>query len=163
MTLAIYPGSFDPITNGHLDVAQRASRLFDRVVVAVYSLSEKPGALFTTDERLELARQSVAHLPNVSVDRFSGLTVEYARAKGAGVIVRGLRAVSDFEYEFKLAHMNVHLAREIEVVCLMTSSRHSFISSSLIREVATLGGDVDGLVPDHVRDALLTKIELRST
>lgn len=163
MTLAIYPGSFDPITTGHLDVAQRASRLFDRVVVAVYSLSEKPGALFTTDERLELAQQSVAHLPNVSVDRFSGLTVEYARAMGAGVIVRGLRAVSDFEYEFKLAHMNDHLAPEIEVVCLMTSSRHSFISSSLIREVATLGGDVDGLVPDHVRDALRTKIELRST
>lgn len=163
MTLAIYPGSFDPITNGHFDVAERASRLFDRVVVAVYSQSEKPGALFTTDERLNLARQSVAHLPNVFVDRFSGLTVEYARAMGAGVIVRGLRAVSDFEYEFKLAHMNDHLAPEIEVVCLMTSSRHSFISSSLIREVATLGGDVDGLVPDHVREALLAKIERRST
>ena len=94
MTVAIYPGSFDPITNGHLDVARRASLLFDRVIVAVYSLSEKPGALFTTDERLELAGQAVAHLPNVSVDRFSGLTVEYARAAGAGVIVRGLRAVS---------------------------------------------------------------------
>ncbi len=161
MTLAIYPGSFDPITNGHLDVARRAALLFDRVVIAVYSLSEKPGALFTTNERLDLARQAVAHLPNVSVDRFSGLTVEYARAKGAGVIVRGLRAVSDFEYEFKLAHMNVHLAAEIEVVCLMTSSRHSFISSSLIREVASLGGDVDGLVPDHVRDALRAKIEGR--
>ena len=159
MTVAIYPGSFDPITNGHLDVARRASLLFDQVIVAVYSLSEKPGALFTTNERLELARQAVAHLPNVSVDRFSGLTVEYARAAGAGVIVRGLRAVSDFEYEFKLAHMNVHLAAEIEVVCLMTSSRHSFISSSLIREVASLGGDVDGLVPDHVRDALRAKIE----
>jgi pantetheine-phosphate adenylyltransferase len=161
MTLAIYPGSFDPITNGHLDVARRASLLFEHVVIAVYSLSEKPGALFTTNERLELARLSVAHLPNVSVDRFSGLTVEYARAMGAGVIVRGLRAVSDFEYEFKLAHMNDHLAAEIEVVCLMTSSRHSFISSSLIREVASLGGDVDGLVPDHVRDALREKIERR--
>jgi pantetheine-phosphate adenylyltransferase len=161
MTLAIYPGSFDPITVGHLDVAERASRLFDEVIVAVYSLSEKPGALFTTAERLDLARQAVAHLPNVSVDSFSGLTVEYARARGAGVIVRGLRAVSDFEYEFKLAHMNAHLAREIEVVCLMTSSRHSFISSSLIREVASLGGDVDGLVPDHVRDALRHKVEGR--
>ncbi|MEA2510998.1 MAG: pantetheine-phosphate adenylyltransferase [Thermomicrobiales bacterium] len=161
MTLAIYPGSFDPITVGHLDVAKRAARLFDEVIVAVYSQSEKPGALFTTAERLELARQAVAPLPNVSVDSFSGLTVEYARSKGAGVIVRGLRAVSDFEYEFKLAHMNAHLTSEIEVVCLMTSSRHSFISSSLIREVASLGGDVDGLVPDHVRDALRAKVVRR--
>jgi pantetheine-phosphate adenylyltransferase len=159
MTLAIYPGSFDPITVGHLDVAKRAARLFDEVIVAIYSQSEKPGALFTTVERLDLARQAVADLPNVSVDSFSGLTVEYARARGAGIIVRGLRAISDFEYEFKLAHMNAHLAPEIEVVCLMTSSRHSFISSSLIREVASLGGDVDGLVPDHVRDALRKKVD----
>lgn len=154
MTLAIYPGSFDPISVGHLDVARRAAQIFDHVVIAIYSRSEKPGALFTTEERISLAQEAVASLPNVSVDRFSGLTVEYARARGAGTIVRGLRAVSDFEYEFKLAHMNAHLAPEIEVVCLMTSSRHSFISSSLIREVASLGGDVDGLVPDHVRDAL---------
>ncbi len=158
MTTAIYPGSFDPISAGHLDVAARAARLFDHVIVAVYSRSEKPGALFTTEERLEMAEQSLQHLDNVSVDSFSGLTVEYARTRGAEVIVRGLRAVSDFEYEFKLAHMNAHLAPEIEVVCLMTSSRHSFISSSLIREVASLGGDVDGLVPPHVRDALRAKV-----
>jgi pantetheine-phosphate adenylyltransferase len=161
MVLAIYPGSFDPFSIGHLDIAERAARLFDRVTVAVYSRSEKPGALFTTEERLELARASVAHLSNVSVDSFSGLTVEYARAKGAGIIVRGLRAVSDFEYEFKLAHMNAHLAPEIDVVCLMTSSRHSFVSSSLIREVATLGGDVDGLVPEHVRAALRAKVGVK--
>ena len=158
MTLAIYPGSFDPITLGHLDVALRAAQLFDELIVAVYAGREKPNGLFTVEERLDLARQAFAGETNaIRVDSFSGLTVEYARALGAGTIVRGLRAVSDFEYEFKLAHMNDHLAPEIEVVCLMTSSRHSFISSSLIREVASLGGDVDGLVPAHVRDALRAK------
>src|SRR4026209_1407842 len=143
---AIYPGSFDPITLGHLDVARRAARLFDEIVVAIYEGQEKPGALFTTDERLTLAREVFADGPesNIRVDSFSGLTVDYARSQDADVIVRGLRAVSDFEYEFKLAHMNEHLAPEIEVVCLMTSSGHSFISSSLIREVAALGGDVAG-------------------
>jgi pantetheine-phosphate adenylyltransferase len=156
MTLAIYPGSFDPITYGHLDVAQRAARLFDRLILAVYRGGEKPGALFSLEERIELAREAVIAqgATNIEVRPFSGLTVEYARQLGASAIVRGLRAVSDFEYEFKLAHMNDRLAPEIEVVCLMTSSRYSFISSSLIREVASLGGDVDGLVPENVRDAL---------
>ncbi len=158
MRRAIYPGSFDPITLGHVDVAERAAKLFDEVIVAIYAGGEKPGALFPVDERLELARRAFADAAGtgetIRVDSFSGLTVEYARARGAQTIVRGLRAVSDFEYEFKLAHMNDHLAPEIEVVCLMTSSRHSFISSSLIREVASLGGDVDGLVPPHVREAL---------
>ena len=157
MRRAIYPGSFDPITIGHVDVAKRAARLFDEVIVAVYAGSEKPGALFTTPERIELAREALRDTPGIRVDSFSGLTVEYARDQNADTIVRGLRAVSDFEYEFKLAHMNDHLAPEIEVVCLMTSSRHSFISSSLIREVASLGGNVDGLVPAHVVDALRAK------
>jgi len=159
---AIYPGSFDPITMGHLDVAHRASRLFDEVVVAIYEGSDKPGALFTPDERYQLAVQAVADYPNISVDRFSGLTVNYVRTMGSGIIVRGLRAVSDFEYEFKLAHMNDHLAPDVEVVCLMTSADHSFISSSFIREVALLGGDISGLVPDHVRDALREKIAARA-
>ncbi len=158
MRRAIYPGSFDPITLGHVDVAERAAKLFDEVIVAIYAGGEKPGGLFSVEERLELARRAFADAAGVGgtirVDSFSGLTVEYARARGAQTIVRGLRAVSDFEYEFKLAHMNDHMAPEIEVVCLMTSSRHSFISSSLIREVASLGGDVDGLVPAHVREAL---------
>lgn len=158
MRRAIYPGSFDPITLGHIDVAKRAARLFDELVVAVYAGSEKGPGLFRLEERILLARQAFPFEENVLVDRFSGLTVEYARQMNATTIVRGLRAVSDFEYEFKLAHMNDHLAPEIEVVCLMTSSRHSFISSSLIREVATLGGEVDGLVPDHVRDALRAKV-----
>ncbi len=156
MTLAIYPGSFDPITLGHVDVALRAARLFDRLILAVYAGSEKPGGLFLPDERIELARVALreAGAENVEIEQFSGLTIEYARQRGATTVVRGLRAVSDFEYEFKLAHMNNHLAPEIEVVCLMTSSRHSFISSSLIREVSSLGGDVAGLVPDNVRVAL---------
>ncbi len=162
MTLAIYPGSFDPITNGHLDVALRAARLFDRLILAVYAGGEKPNQLFPIAERIEMARQAIAESgdPNASrieIDTFTGLTVNYARAKGAETIVRGLRAVSDFEYEFKYAHMNEHLAPEIEVVCLMTSSRLSFISSSFIREVANLGGDVHGLVPPNVEAAILRR------
>jgi pantetheine-phosphate adenylyltransferase len=161
---AIYPGSFDPITLGHVDVARRAARLFDEIVVAVYEGEEKPGALFTPEERMDLVREVVASVPeaNILVDSFSGLTVDYARSRDAGVIVRGLRAVSDFEYEFKLAHMNAHLAPGIEVVCLMTSSGHSFISSSLIREVAALGGDIDGLVPAIVGGALRAKLAART-
>jgi len=156
VTLAIYPGSFDPITLGHVDVALRAARLFDRLILAIYAGSEKQGGLFHPDVRIELARAALrdAGADNIEIEQFSGLTIEYARQRGATTVVRGLRAVSDFEYEFKLAHMNNHLAPEIEVVCLMTSSRHSFISSSLIREVSSLGGDVAGLVPDNVREAL---------
>jgi pantetheine-phosphate adenylyltransferase len=159
MTLAIYPGSFDPITNGHVDVALRAAKLFDRLILAVYSGTGKPNALFAVGERIELARAAIAqsddpYASRIDFDAFSGLTVEYARSEGASTIVRGLRAVSDFEYEFKYAHMNEHLAPEIEVVCLMTSSRLSFISSSFIREVASLGGDVHGLVPVNVEKAL---------
>jgi pantetheine-phosphate adenylyltransferase len=161
---AIYPGSFDPITLGHVDVARRAARLFDEVVIAVYEGQEKPGALFSPEERMDLVCEVVTSVPesNIVVDSFSGLTVDYARSRDAGVIVRGLRAVSDFEYEFKLAHMNAHLAPGIEVVCLMTSSGHSFISSSLIREVAALGGDIDGLVPAVVGDALRAKLAARA-
>jgi len=154
MRIAIYPGSFDPITLGHIDVARRSAALFDQIIVAVYQGHDKPGGLFDAAERVAFARDALGDVPNVTVEIFSELTVHYARRRGATTLVRGLRAVSDFEYEFKLAHMNAHLAPEIEVVCLMTSSRHSFISSSLIREVAALGGDLDGLVPEMVREAL---------
>jgi len=162
MTFAIYPGSFDPITNGHLDVALRAARLFDRLILAVYEGHEKPNQLFPVSQRVTLVRDAIAALPDpvasrIEIDTFSGLAVNFARARGAATIVRGLRAVSDFEYEFKYAHMNEHLAPEIEVVCLMTSSRLSFISSSFIREVAGLGGDIHGLVPPNVEAAIFAR------
>jgi pantetheine-phosphate adenylyltransferase len=163
MRLAVYPGSFDPITNGHMDVALRAAKLFDRLIVSIYSGSTKPNALFEPSERIEMAREAFAscgdpHAAAITVESFSGLAVEYARALGAGWIVRGLRAVSDFEYEFKYAHMNAHLDPDIEVVCLMTSSKHSFISSSFIREVASLGGEVDGLVPPNIAQAVHNRV-----
>lgn len=159
MTLAIYPGSFDPLTNGHLDVACRAARLFDTLIIGVYEGSSKPGAMFPIPRRIELAREAIRECKDpfanrIVVEPFSGLAVTFAREKGANALVRGLRAVSDFEYEFQYAHMNEHLAPEVEVVSLMTSSKYSFISSSFIREVATLGGDVNGLVPPNVERAL---------
>jgi pantetheine-phosphate adenylyltransferase len=162
MTLAIYPGSFDPIHNGHLDIAFRAARLFDRLVLAIYTGSEKPNQLLPIEERIELARGAIVatghpSASKIEIETFSGLTVNYAHERGAHTIVRGLRAVSDFEYEFKYAHMNEHLAPDIEVVCFMTSARLSFISSSFIREVAGLGGDIHGLVPENVEQAILRR------
>lgn len=159
MSLAIYPGSFDPLTNGHLDVALRAARLFDTLIIGIYEGSNKPGAMFDIPDRVKLARSAIAEsgdplAERIQVERFSGLAVTYAREKGAVALVRGLRAVSDFEYEFQYAHMNEHLAPEIEVVSLMTSAKMSFISSSFIREVASLGGSLDGLVPACVERAL---------
>jgi pantetheine-phosphate adenylyltransferase len=159
MTLAIYPGSFDPLTNGHLDVACRAARLFDTLIIGVYEGSAKPGAMFSIPQRIKLAEDAIRESKDpfagrIIVQSFSGLAVTFARDRGANAIVRGLRAVSDFEYEFQYAHMNEHLAPEIEVVSLMTSSKYSFISSTFIREVASLGGDLEGLVPPNVEHAL---------
>lgn len=158
MSLAIYPGTFDPITNGHLDVARRAANLFDNVIVAVYDGVPKRGALFSTDERVALATQAVAAEPRITVRSYTGLTIEFARRVGARVLVRGLRIGADFEYELQLAHMYRSLSPEIEVVCLMTSAQYSFISSSLIREVAGLGGDINEFVPPPVAAALRQKL-----
>lgn len=156
MTVAIYPGSFDPVHLGHLDIIERASRVFDRVVVAVARNSEKEG-LFTPAERLEMLEAAVGETRRVEVDAFDGLTVEFAREKGARVLVKGLRAVVDFEYELKQASMNARLAPDLDTVFFMTSAPYYFLSSTLIREVARLGGPVTGLVPDGVEERLRAK------
>lgn len=156
-TKAIYPGTFDPVTLGHLDIVTRAARMFDQVVLAVAaSPSKKP--MFTLDERVELARSMVAHLPNVEVVGFSDLMANFARTQQANVLVRGLRAVSDFEYEMQLAHMNRHLLPTLESVFLMPTEGFSFVSSSLVKEVARHGGDVSAFLPPHVLQALLAKL-----
>jgi pantetheine-phosphate adenylyltransferase len=142
---ALYPGTFDPITNGHADLVRRASSLFDRVVVAIASNAGK-APLFAQEKRVELARQVLAELPNVEVMAYSELTVEFARRHQLSVIIRGLRAVSDFEFEFQLANMNRHLSRDIETVFLTPQEQFTFISSSLVREIAVLGGDVHEFV-----------------
>jgi len=156
-TKAIYPGTFDPVTLGHLDIVTRAARMFDQVVLAVAaSPSKKP--MFSLDERVELAQNMVAHLPNVEVAGFSDLMANFARAQQANVLVRGLRAVSDFEYEMQLAHMNRHLLPTLESVFLMPTEGFSFVSSSLVKEVARHGGDVSAFLPPHVLQALLAKL-----
>jgi len=147
--IAIYPGSFDPITLGHLDLIQRSSRLFEQVIVAVLRNPNKV-PLFTVEQRLEQIRLATKHLPNVGVDSFDGLTVEYAQMQQAQVLLRGLRAVSDFEIELQMAHTNKTLSTQIDTVFLATSNEYSFLSSSVVREIARFGGSVDHLVPPHV-------------
>ncbi len=153
MPLAIYPASFDPVTYGHIDVATRAAAIFDSVIMAVYDRPLK-NLLFTTEERIELVEKAVRHLPNVRVDTYDELTVSYAHRVGAKVIIRGLRAVTDFENEFKMAHINHRLQPHVDVVCLMASQEYSFLSSSSVKEIAELGGAVDFMVPPHVERAL---------
>lgn len=146
----MYPGSFDPVTLGHLDIITRAANLFDTLYVAVLGNSSKRDALFSWQERVEMLQEATAHLPNVTCESFNGLAVDYAHSRGARVVVRGLRAVSDFEFEFKLAEANRHLAGDIETVFMMTSHAYSFLSSSIVKEVAQLGGSVEGWVPECV-------------
>ena len=157
MTVALYPGSFDPVTRGHVDIAERAASLFERVIVAVYDAPPKH-LLFSTEERVELMRKALSHLPNTTVESYTGLTVEFARKAKAKVIVRGLRMSSDFEREFEMALMNKKLAPDVELVCFMTKLEYEFISASILKEVCKLGGCIDGLVPDHVAAALKEKL-----
>jgi pantetheine-phosphate adenylyltransferase len=154
---AMYPGTFDPITNGHQDLVRRAAGIFDRVIVAIAANPNK-APLFSLDQRVDLARKVLADLPNVEIMGYSGLTVEFARKHGLSVVVRGLRAVSDFEFEFQLANMSRHLAREIETVFLTPQEQFTFISSSLIREIAVLGGETKEFVHPIV-DAELKKLK----
>ncbi len=156
MTVAIYPGSFDPITNGHIDVATRAAGLFERLVVGVYETPNKK-VLFSLEERLEMARKALAGLPNVEVQSFGGLSVAFAKKVKAHVMVRGLRVSADFEREFDMAMMNRNLDPDLELVCFMARPDYQFLRSSLLKEVARLGGNIDKLVPQHVAQALRDK------
>ena len=156
MVTALYPGSFDPVTEGHTDVAARAAALFERVVVAVYDTPSK-NLLFNTEERVYLFKDAVSHLPNVEVRQFQGLVVRFARDVGAAVIVRGLRSGSDFEYEYEMAFMNRKLAADVDMVSFMTSQEHMYVSSSLLKEVARLGGDITGMVTPMVAAAVYEK------
>lgn len=157
MKIGIYPGSFDPVTNGHLDIIERASKLCDKVIVAV-SCNPNKNPLFTLEERIDLIREVIKPYDNIEVDTFSGLLVDYAKKTKASMIIRGLRAVSDFEYEFQMALMNRKLYPDVETIFLMTSSKNSYLSSSLVKEVARLGGCIEGLVPETIKKAILEKL-----
>lgn len=157
---AIYPGSFDPITNGHLDIISRGLQVFDRLIVAVARNSEK-NALFTINERIDMIRQTVGDNPRLEIDTFEGLLVDYAINRGAKVILRGLRAVSDFEYEFQIAQMNHTVQKEVETLFMMTSVPYGYLSSSIVKEVASLKGPIDTFVPTAVKHALEKKFSNR--
>ena len=157
MRTVIYPGSFDPLTNGHLDVIQRAAKLFDHVIVAV-ALNEGKQPLFTAAERQDMVTRSIGHLANVKTDTFNGLLVDYVEQNGGQAIIRGLRAVSDFEFEFQLALMNRKLNERVETIFMMPKDTYTFLSSRIVKEIARLGGDVSPFVPAHVRTALTEKL-----
>jgi pantetheine-phosphate adenylyltransferase len=157
-TLAVYPGSFDPPTNGHLDIIERSSLVFSRVIVAV-AVNLRKDAFFTTAERVRMLKRLTSTMGNVEVTSFRGLLVDFARAREAHILVRGIRAISDFEYEYQMAHMNRKLDQEIDTVIMMTGERHSAISSNIVKEIAQFGGKIDDLVPPLVRDILFKKLK----
>ena len=157
MRTVIYPGSFDPLTNGHLDVVQRATKLFDRVIVAV-ARNESKHPLFTLEERVQMVARAVRQLPHVEADSFEGLLMDYVERRSAQAVIRGLRAVSDFEFEFQLALMNRKLNERIETIFMMPKDTYTFLSSRIVKEIASLGGDVSAFVPAHVQTALVDKL-----
>jgi len=158
LKIAVYPGSFDPATNGHIDIIKRSGALFDRVIVAVLSNPSK-NPIFSVEERVDILKRTCGDIKNVEIDSFSGLLIDYCKSKNANVIVKGLRAVSDFEYELQMAHMNKKLNQEIETVFIMTSSRYSYLSSSLVKEVAQFGGCIRGLVPEIIEKEIYERLK----
>lgn len=158
MKIAVCPGSFDPPTSGHLDIIERASKIFDYLIVTV-SINAEKKPLFTFKERVKMLKEATKHLKNVEIDSFEGLLIDYLKKRGAKVIVKGLRAVTDFEYEFQMALINKKLAEEIETIFLMTKAEESFLSSSIVKEVASLKGDIRGLVPENVEKELIKKFK----
>lgn len=162
MRTVIYPGSFDPFTNGHLDIVQRAAKLFDTVIVAIANNGEKKTPLFTLKERVALVQESIGSMPNVKVDSFTGLLVDYVESRGGQAVIRGLRAISDFEFEFQLALMNRKLNERVETIFMMPKETFTFLSSRIIKEIARLHGDVRAFVPAHVEAALKKKLARRA-
>ncbi len=160
MIIAVYPGAFDPITNGHLDVATRASKLFHKVIIGVFDTPAK-NILFTTEERVDLVKRSTVHLPNIDVEAYSSLTIDFAKAMGAQTIIRGLRIIADFEREFYMALMNKKLSPDCETLCLMASQNYQFLSSSVLKEVASMGGSINDLAPKPVVEALKKKYNIK--
>lgn len=156
--VAVYPGSFDPITMGHLDIIERAAKIYDKLIVGVLENPEKKNALFSVNERVELITRVVSHIENIEVESFDGLTINFLKRRNANIIVRGLRAVSDFEYEFQMASINHKLDPSIETVFMMTNSKYSFLSSSAVKQVAMYGGSINELVPEKISMDILKKI-----
>ncbi len=157
MSSAIYPGSFDPVTNGHLDIIERTAAIFDKVTVAILVNSSKTPT-FTVDERIDMLKKATAHIPNVEIEFFDGLLVDFVRSKGAKVIIKGLRAVSDFEYEFQMAMLNKSVAPDIETLFMMTGNKYSYLSSSIVKELGRLGATVDEFVPQAIMDNVTEKL-----
>ena len=161
MKIAIYPGSFDPITNGHVDILKRAAAVFDKVIIAV-SINSQKVPLFSIEERVELAQKIFCDYKNVEVATFSGLLAEYAKQVGAKTIIKGLRAVSDFEYEFQMAHMNKKINPNVETMFMMSNQKYSYLSSSIVKEVGKLGGDLTDLVPEQIIDEIYKRLRRKS-
>jgi len=156
--VAVYPGSFDPITMGHLDIIERAAKIYDKLIVGVLENPEKKNSLFSIDERVELISRSISHIQNIEVESFNGLTISYLKKKKANIIIRGLRAVSDFEFEFQMASINHKLDPSIETIFMMTNSKYSFLSSSIVKQVAMYGGCIKELVPEQIIKDIVKKI-----